>query len=104
MKFAGQIRFNLILSGKDLANKSGKGVLMSKNYVCTNCGFVGEPKRYTKGSLGWEILLWVLGILPGLFYSIWRLSTRYHGCPKYEYPYIVPENSPRGQEIIKKQQ
>ena len=76
---------------------------MSQNYACPNCGFVGKPKRYTKGSLGWEIVLWVLGILPGLFYSVWRISTRYEGCPKCQYPYIVPEDSPEGQEIPKKQ-
>lgn len=77
---------------------------MSQNYACPKlCGFVGKPKRYTKGSLGWEIVLWVLGILPGLFYSVWRLSTRYEGCQKCRYPYIVPEDSPEGQEIFKKQ-
>ena len=70
------------------------------NKVCTNCGFIGKPKMKTKGSIFLEILLWMLFLLPGLIYSVWRMSTKQKVCPKCEAPNMVPEDSPAGQKII----
>ena len=50
--------------------------------ICTNCGYKGKPKLYTKGSIIIEIFLWLLFLLPGLIYSIWRHASRFKGCPK----------------------
>lgn len=69
--------------------------------VCTNCGYVGSPKKYTKGSLVWEIILWLLAIIPGIFYSVWRISTRYEGCPVCGAPHMIPEDSPVAQKMLK---
>lgn len=52
---------------------------MSK-IVCTACGYVGEPTTATKGSFGVELVLWLCLIIPGLIYSIWRLSSRHDAC------------------------
>jgi hypothetical protein len=76
---------------------------MDKVFVCTNCGFIGQPKKFTKGSLLWEVILWILFIVPGIFYSIWRLSSRYEGCPKCQSPNMIPEDTPKAQEIIRNQ-
>lgn len=49
---------------------------------CLDCGYEGEPKKITKGSFILEIFLWLLFLLPGFIYSIWRLTSgRYYGCP-----------------------
>lgn len=56
---------------------------------CPNCAYEGEGKKFIKGSFGIEIVLWIFFIVPGLIYSIWRLTTPYFGCPKCEYQYIV---------------
>lgn len=51
------------------------------NMVCTTCGCVGEPATPKRGSSGLELVLWLCLIVPGLVYSIWRLSSRYEACP-----------------------
>lgn len=64
-----------------------------KNWIkCPNCGYEGEGKKYTRGSFWIEIILWILGIVLGLIYSLWRLSSRYIGCPKCGYRYIVKQS------------
>lgn len=49
--------------------------------VCTACGCVDEPVTAKKGRSGVELVLWLCFIVPGLIYSIWRLSSRYQACP-----------------------
>ncbi len=70
--------------------------------VCKSCGFVGKPKTYTKGSIFIEIILWLFLIVPGLVYTIWRLTTREKVCPKCGSRDIIPLDSPVGQELLKK--
>ena len=37
---------------------------MSEEIVCTSCGYVGESKTITKGSMGVEIILWLCLLKP----------------------------------------
>ena len=69
--------------------------------VCTSCGYVGEPQAITKGSFWIEVVLWLCLLLPGLIYSIWRLSSRHDGCPKCGQTTIIPSDSPMGQKFIR---
>ena len=48
--------------------------------VCKDCGTVGETKTVARGSMGVEIVLWLCFIVPGLIYSIWRLSSKHETC------------------------
>ncbi|MBI4916839.1 MAG: hypothetical protein HY825_13410 [Acidobacteria bacterium] len=73
---------------------------MSAQMICPNCGTVGVPKSHTKGSFGVELLLWLLFLLPGLLYSLWRLGTRYKGCAACGQPGLIPLGTPRAQEIL----
>lgn len=68
--------------------------------VCTQCGTQGDPRTYTKGSMLVELVLWLLFIVPGLFYSVWRLSSRYRGCRACGSPAMVPVDSPRGASLV----
>jgi len=71
--------------------------------VCTNCGYLGHGKRSMKGSFAMEVLLWLLFLLPGFIYSIWRLTTRANNvCPKCSHPNMIPADTPIGQELIAK--
>lgn len=56
---------------------------------CPNCGYEGKAKRIIRGSIGVEILLWCLFLIPGLIYSIWRSFSRYTGCPKCGYRFVA---------------
>ena len=62
---------------------------------CTQCEQIADPKTYTKGSWVTELLLWLACGVPGLFYSLWRISSRYKGCPACGAPNMIPLDSPR---------
>jgi len=61
---------------------------------CMTCGMEAEPKTVTKGSLAIEILLWLCFLVPGLIYSIWRLTSRHQACPSCNGTTLVPIDSP----------
>jgi hypothetical protein len=64
-------------------------------WYCPTCGYVGGRASYTKGSLGMAVLLYLLMILPGVLYSVWRLTSKYEGCPKCQAPQMIPADSPK---------
>ncbi len=68
--------------------------------VCTRCFSAGKPKRVTRGSMLVELALWLCFLVPGLIYSLWRLTTRYDGCRVCGAAEVVPANSPAAQRII----
>lgn len=70
-------------------------------YICSNCGYMGSSKTLTKGSCLIELILWFVFIIPGLIYTIWRISSRQGVCPACQYPNMIPANTPRGQKLIK---
>ncbi|QHG91182.1 hypothetical protein CVO_04715 [Sulfurimonas sp. CVO] len=72
---------------------------MAKELICTNCGYIGHPKKVTKGSFFMEVILWFLFIVPGIIYSIWRLTTRYNACPFCGASNMVPLDSPMGKKL-----
>lgn len=65
------------------------GEIFIPNIKCPNCNYVGKAKRFIKGSMLIELTLWLCFIIPGLIYTIWRISSRYYGCPKCTYQYVV---------------
>lgn len=75
--------------------------MTEEKYICTACGHVGRPDRITKGSFLIEIVLWLFFIVPGLIYTIWRLTSKHSACPKCSNPTIIPVDTPKGQELIK---
>lgn len=67
--------------------------------VCKDCGTVDRPARVTKGSIWIEIILWLCFLVPGVIYSIWRLTTRHDSCGACGSKSIVPLDSPIGRKI-----
>lgn len=61
---------------------------------CTSCGHEGEPRMHTKGSMGIELVLWLLLIVPGLIYSVWRMSSKAQVCASCGAATLVPGTSP----------
>jgi hypothetical protein len=84
----------LVYNFAAVANKS--------NRICANCGFQGKPKNETKGSIWIELVLWVVFILPGVLYSVWRMTTKQDVCPKCKQPAMIPLDTPKGQELAQK--
>lgn len=73
-------------------------------YICPNCGSIGNPRTYTKGAFLVEVTLWLLCLLPGLIYSMWRLTSRYRGCPSCGAANMVPVDSPHGRKLLANRQ
>jgi len=61
---------------------------------CLDCGTTGKSEEHTPGSFLTEIFLWLCFLVPGIIYSVWRLSARYQGCQKCGSKRIVPADSP----------
>lgn len=67
---------------------------------CPHCGHVGKPRIETPGTFALELLLWVCFLLPGLAYTLWRLSNRRAICPRCGTPHMIPRDTPRAVEAL----
>ena len=68
--------------------------------ICLQCGSVNDRAVKTmRGSFLLECLLWLFFILPGVIYSVWRLTTKAKVCPACSAREIVPLSSPGGQKL-----
>lgn len=78
----------------------GRGGGAGRDRVCTQCGTRGPSRSVTRGSFAIEIVLWLLFIIPGLIYSIWRVSTRTTACAACGATSLVPPDSPAGRRML----
>ena len=75
---------------------------MSERMICLRCGSIGETYIANHGSLLIECALWLTFLVPGIFYTMWRFSTRHHVCGVCDSEDLVPPCSPRGRDILAK--
>lgn len=68
--------------------------------VCLRCEDAAEPARVTPGSIWIEIVLWLAFLVPGLVYSIWRLTARHHACPNCGGADLVPLHSSAARRVL----
>lgn len=71
--------------------------------ICTACGARAGTRSATRGSILIEILLWLALLIPGLIYSLWRLTTRRQVCRACGSPDLIPIASPRGRQLLAEQ-
>lgn len=71
-----------------------------RTMICVDCGSIGKAKNHVRGSFGMEIILWLFFIIPGLIYSIWRLTSIEKVCTVCKSSNIIPIRSPRGKQLI----
>lgn len=57
-------------------------------YYCANCKNKVNGKKKTPGYFLLELFLWFLFIIPGLIYSIWRISNKKLVCEECGWPYL----------------
>jgi rubrerythrin len=74
-----------------------------KRWVCRDCGSDSDGAKSTQGSFAIEIFLWLLMIVPGMLYTLWRLTSKKRQCPVCKSANIVPANSPNGLAILRQQ-
>lgn len=70
-----------------------------KKAFCADCGHEGRAGSTVRGSLALEIVFWLLFIIPGLIYSIWRTSTRRPACSRCGSERLVPPDSPLARKL-----
>jgi hypothetical protein len=46
-----------------------------------------------------EVLLWLCLLLPGILYSLWRITSRYKGCPVCGARNPIPLETPAGKAL-----
>lgn len=65
-----------------------------KDFLCKSCGAVGPARRVTPGSFLLELILWLCFLVPGILYSIYRISLRHNACGNCLSRDIIPKDSP----------
>lgn len=75
------------------------GITATGPLICATCGSRGTPRTRTRGSTWLELALWLCFIVPGLIYSIWRLTTRQPVCPECGSAGMISVNTPRGKQL-----
>jgi hypothetical protein len=75
--------------------------ITSDGMLCTAClSQTQDTKTITRGNIVIELILWLCFLVPGLIYSIWRLSTRYKACPTCSSKELIPATSPRARQLL----
>ncbi len=70
-------------------------------YICQVCCYKKKPEMWKPGSLKIEIVLWLLGGVPGLMYSLWRRVFRtVRICPECRTATMISTATPHGQKMI----
>lgn len=67
---------------------------------CLTCGTVARPTTHTRGAFVIEVLLWLCFLLPGMLYTLWRLTTRQKVCPACGAPNMLPVDSPKAKAAL----
>ena len=74
-----------------------KGDFVSK--FCKSCGKIVTPRNTVKGSFFVEVILWLLFLLPGMIYSIWRSATKAKVCPSCGSKELIEASSPLARQL-----
>lgn len=68
--------------------------------ICASCGTLDATRTNTPGSIFIEIILWIVLIIPGVIYSIWRHMARKKVCAECGGTELLPIGTPRGRELL----
>ncbi|MCE2926180.1 MAG: hypothetical protein LW823_00825 [Rickettsiales bacterium] len=77
--------------------------IKNEEWLCKTCGYSGLRKNKRPGNVVIEIILWLFYIIPGLIYTIWRISAQYYVCPKCEGKEMIPLDSVFAKNILERQ-
>lgn len=70
--------------------------------VCKDCGSVDSGEEVNGGSFALEVFLWLFFIVPGLFYTLWRVGSSQLKCKSCGGKVLIPVDSPEGKRITAK--
>ncbi len=78
-----------------------RGIDLSRKYICMECGCQRDPIDAKRGLLAIEICMWLLYILPGVIYSIWRRVRKQQICSNCRNPSIELTSSSRVMKMMR---
>lgn len=68
--------------------------------ICTSCGVAAASgRKVAKGSFLIEVILWLCFLIPGLIYSIWRISNKQTVCRSCGQATVIPIDSPMAKAL-----
>jgi len=70
----------------------------TEGLFCLNCGYNGKMLRKQQGSGLIELILWLLILIPGIIYSIWRGQKKIYTCPECKSNDIVGKDHIKAKE------
>lgn len=70
------------------------------DYICTKCDYVGKRKAIKRGSGALELFLWLVLLIPGPFYTLWRIFNKKYQCPHCGEEVMIPADSVLGQRRL----
>lgn len=68
-------------------------------HICIACGSTAQPRTVTPGHIVLEACLWLAFLVPGLLYSVWRMTHRKKVCRTCGSAHIIPIDSPKGRQM-----
>lgn len=81
--------------------KSGiRRIDLTRKYLCMECGCQRDPIIAKRGFLVIELFMWLMYILPGIIYSIWRRVRTQQVCSNCRTPSIVLTSSSRAMGMM----
>ena len=72
---------------------------MKNQCVCKECGTVGAPVKSVPGYFLVEVIMYLMFFIPGVIYTLWRVTNATSGCPKCGGK-MIPADSPEGIKLI----
>ena len=68
--------------------------------ICKSCGSTDGTKKQMPGSIIIELILWLMFVIPGLIYTIWRYNATVRVCRDCGSRDVIPMKSPLGQQVV----
>lgn len=93
-------RMEALRLAKEARIKAATARRAEGRFYCTSCSAVNNGHRHVPGSTLVELLMWVCFLLPGLIYSVWRLSAAKKACNVCNATELIPVDSPRARREL----
>ncbi len=69
--------------------------------LCTRCLTVAVPTKVNRGSFAIELMLWLCFCVPGLLYTLWRVTSGVaYVCPSCGGNALIPPDSPAARHLL----
>ena len=72
----------------------------SNTKFCSSCHSFTSGKKETRGHFAIEVFMWLLLIIPGIIYSVWRQSSKHITCSQCGASNLIAFNAPKAKKEL----